>query len=122
MDVVCKAFPSIKKLDLSYQLESFLEILVNGCSDLNCLKINYKNAPSTNAIRTLKRFGHLKELAFSDAHVADRSTFWYSVEALSQLEWIDIYPVRAVNKFDTKYLDHHRPEIKVIVHNRAPRL
>ncbi|KAI7874113.1 hypothetical protein K492DRAFT_200217 [Lichtheimia hyalospora FSU 10163] len=105
----------------AHQLESFLETLVNGCPDLNCLKINCKNSPSTNATHTLKRLGHLKELAFSVAHMADSSTFWDSIQTLSQLECIEIYPVGAVSKFDIRYLNQHRPDIKVTVHNQSPR-
>ncbi|KAI7875495.1 hypothetical protein K492DRAFT_199140 [Lichtheimia hyalospora FSU 10163] len=103
-----------------HRLESFLETLVNGCPELDCVKISCKNAPSANAIHTLKRLGHLKELAFSVAHVADGSTFWDSILTLSQLDCIEIYPASAVNKFDIRYLNQYRPDIKVIVHNQSP--
>ncbi|KAI7873306.1 hypothetical protein K492DRAFT_200736, partial [Lichtheimia hyalospora FSU 10163] len=105
----------------AHQLERFLEILVNGCPDLNCFKINCRNAPSTDAIHTLKRLDHLKELAFSVEGVADNTSFWYSIQTLSQLEGIEIYPANAVNKFDIRHFNEHSPDIKVIVRNHSLR-
>ncbi|KAI7873965.1 hypothetical protein K492DRAFT_200342 [Lichtheimia hyalospora FSU 10163] len=103
------------------QLERFLEILAIGCPDLKCFKINCTNAPSIDAIHTLKRLDHLKELAFSVEGVADNTSFWDSIQTLSQLECIEIYPRHDFNKFDIRYLNEQRPDIKVRVYNHSLR-
>ncbi|KAI7873639.1 hypothetical protein K492DRAFT_200560 [Lichtheimia hyalospora FSU 10163] len=103
-----------------YQLKGFSESLTQGCPELNCLRFSCMFSPSSDFIDTLKRLEHLKEFAFS-IKGASRN-LWYSIRGLPQLQHIEIYPASAVINSDIKYLNQHRPDIQVIVHNHAPRL
>lgn len=104
-----------------YEMESFLDSLVNGCPNLSRLEINCKNAPSTYSLDTLKRLTQLKQFAFSIADTDGYDSFWHALRTFSQLKYIRIYPTNAVNKSVIQHLKEHRPDMKVIVDGRFKR-
>ncbi|KAI7874054.1 hypothetical protein K492DRAFT_200269 [Lichtheimia hyalospora FSU 10163] len=95
-------------------LKGFSKSLTQGCTELNSLRFNCMFAPSSDFIDTLKRLEHLKELEFSVSGASQG--LWDSIRALSQIQRIEIYPASAVNNYDIKYLEQHRPDIQVIIY------
>ncbi|KAI7874304.1 hypothetical protein K492DRAFT_200082 [Lichtheimia hyalospora FSU 10163] len=109
----------VSSLDLDiYQLKGLPESLVQGCTELNCLRFKCMFSPSSDYIDTLKRLEHLKEIAFSIRGAPHG--LWDSIRTLSQLQRIRIYPASAVNKPDIISLNQHRPDIQVIIHKYSP--
>ncbi|KAJ8657600.1 hypothetical protein O0I10_006664 [Lichtheimia ornata] len=70
LDAICR-LNTLTRLEIGfanawdgYQMERFLDQLTKGCPHLSCLEIKCRNAPSTQAMNTLKRLTSLKEMAF----------------------------------------------------------
>ncbi|KAI7874676.1 hypothetical protein K492DRAFT_199799 [Lichtheimia hyalospora FSU 10163] len=101
-----------------YRVKGFSESLTQGCTELKSLMFNCMFAPSSDFIDTLKRLEHLKELVFSIEGASQ--DLWHSIQALSQLQRIEIYPASAVNISDIRYLEQHRPDIQVIIYKYSP--
>ncbi|CDS06442.1 hypothetical protein LRAMOSA08970 [Lichtheimia ramosa] len=99
----------------SHAMEQFLDTLSQSSSQLSCLEIRYKNAPSSYSINALKRLEYLKQFAFSIDGIDDDYSFWNAIQTMPQLETISIYPTSAVKKDDINFLIHHRPSMKIII-------
>lgn len=98
-----------------HAMEQFLDTLSQSCSQLRCLEIRCKNAPSSYSINALKRLGYLKQFAFSIDGIDDNDSFWNAIQTLPQLKTISIYPAPAVKKDDISRLIYHRPSMKIII-------
>lgn len=70
------------------EMEGFFGKLVIGCPRLRLLRINCQNAPSTTSINTLKRLGHLTQLAFSVHGIDNHYGFWHAIQTFSQLRYL----------------------------------
>ncbi|KAI7874675.1 hypothetical protein K492DRAFT_240717 [Lichtheimia hyalospora FSU 10163] len=99
-----------------YQLKGFPESLAQGCPELDSLRFNCEFSPSSDFIDALKPLEHLKEFAFSIEGASQ--DIWGSIQTLSQLQRIEIYPASAFKVSDLISFNQHRPDIQVIVHNR----
>lgn len=98
-----------------YEMERFLDSLVNGCPYLSCLEIDCMNAPSTYSLNTLKRLECLNRFAFSIRGTDGYDSFWDAIRNFSQLKCIRMYPANAVSKSVIRNLKEHRRDMKVFV-------
>lgn len=99
----------------AYQMERFLDQVVNGCPYLRCLELDCTNPPSTYSLGSLKRLPHLKSFAFSIEDTDGYDSFWYVLGTFSQLSCIRLHPTKALTKSVTRHLKVLRRGMKVIV-------
>ncbi|KAJ8658027.1 hypothetical protein O0I10_006298 [Lichtheimia ornata] len=98
-----------------FQMERFLDRLVNKCPYLSCLEINCMNAPSISSINALKRLVHLKQFSFSTKDMGPYDSFWLTLRTFSQLRCIRVRPEDPVTKVQIRHLTKHRPDMNVII-------
>ncbi|KAJ8652799.1 hypothetical protein O0I10_011538 [Lichtheimia ornata] len=97
----------------SYEMELFLDGLVEACPRLSSLELKCARAPSITAINTLKQLEHLTQFGFPIHGTDDVDRFWNTIRTFTQLKYITIYPACEVKDQHVKYLKHHRPDIKI---------
>lgn len=97
-----------------FQMEWFLDALVDKCPYISCLEIKCTNAPSTYCIDALKELGYLRQFAFSIRGTEGYVSFWLAIQTFQQLKHIRIYPAIENTPVEIERLRQQRRDMTII--------
>lgn len=96
-------------------MEGFFDQLVKGCPRLTRLELKAEDPPTTHSMNALKQLKHLKGFNFSIDWPDSDPRFWDTVQALTQVKRLRIYPAISVDKPRIRQLRQQRPDMEVII-------
>ncbi|CDH54851.1 predicted protein [Lichtheimia corymbifera JMRC:FSU:9682] len=79
------------------------------------LELKAEDPPTTHSMNVLKQLQHLKEFNFSIDWPDSDPRFWDTVQALTQVKRLRIYPAISVDKPRIRQLRQQRPDMEVII-------
>lgn len=104
-----------------FQMEWFLDALVDKCPYISCLEIKCRNAPSTYCIDALKELRYLRQFAFSISGTEGYGSFWLAIRTFQQLKHIRIYPAIDDTPVEVERLRQQRRDMEIIFHRKFQR-
>lgn len=96
-------------------MEGFFDQLLKGCPRLTRLELKAEDPPTTHSMNALKQLQHLKELTFSVDWPDSDPRFWDTVQALTQVKRLRIYPAISVDMPRIRKLRQQRPDMEIII-------
>lgn len=124
LDAICR-LNQLEHLAILYtdhweedEMEEFFDQLVKGCPRLTRLELKADAPPSLYSMNALKQLKQLKEFTFSIGWCDNGPPFLDTVQALSQVKRMRIYPRIAEDMQTISHLRQQRPDMKIILDER----